>query len=229
MKESISIFGMGTLFYILYKILIKRKTKLIYILILPFSLFAISVKTYILYILLIYIFIWLVLNVFSKFKNYFVKLTLIGTILVFVSIGVVYFLSKINISPSVLFEDLDVVNSATRSASYLQRRTEEVGGSGYDLGKIEPTFSSMLAKVIPAINVTLFKPYIWEAKKIINLPAALESLFLMLFTLFVIFKTRLYGFILVLNKSPFLLSTFIYCLIFSFVVGFISFNILTNS
>ena len=56
-------------------------------------------------------------------------------------------------------------------------------GSAYSLGDFSPTIGGMLSKFPLAVNVTLFRPYLWEAKKIIVLLSALEAILFLFVTL----------------------------------------------
>ena len=80
-------------------------------------------------------------------------------------------------------------------------------------------------KLAPAaINVTLFRPYLWESGKIIIFFSALESGFLLLFTIFTIFKVGPFKFVYYIFKDPLLLAFFLFTIIFAIFVGLSSFN-----
>ncbi|MCG8576330.1 MAG: hypothetical protein MI810_15690 [Flavobacteriales bacterium] len=96
------------------------------------------------------------------------------------------------------------------------------GGSVYDLGEIEYTAIGVLSKVPAAVNVTLFRPYIWESNNIVMLLGALESLACLI--LFIRLLVIRYNSISFLVKDPFILMLLIYVIVLGFVVGFISFN-----
>ena len=60
--------------------------------------------------------------------------------------------------------------------------TEKQGGSGYTLGDFDYSPSGMIRKIPLAINVSLFRPYLWEVKNPVMLLSAIESLVFLLFT-----------------------------------------------
>lgn len=99
-------------------------------------------------------------------------------------------------------------------------------GSNYDLGidYFHISGITQLFQYAPrSIMLSLFRPYptdIRNANMILN---ALESLLLLLLTLWVILRTRLY-FFKSLIKEPFLLFCVFYCLTFSFFIGLASGN-----
>ena len=51
--------------------------------------------------------------------------------------------------------------------------------------KFDGTFNGLIKIAPAAVATTFFRPFIWEAHKISQLMAALESLILMFFTLYV--------------------------------------------
>ncbi len=97
-------------------------------------------------------------------------------------------------------------------------------GSAYDLGNIEPTVPGMLSKFPAAVNVTLFRPYVWESKKIIVLLSAIEALFFIYFTLLVFFRNGFFKTLSWIFTNPNLLFCFVFTLIFAFAVGISSYN-----
>lgn len=97
-------------------------------------------------------------------------------------------------------------------------------GSSYSLGTYTTDARGLLKVVPAAINVTLFRPYPWEAFAFMQLLAALESLLILAFTLYVIGKSRILGFIKTINNDPTLVMMLSFSLIFAFAVGFSAYN-----
>jgi len=103
--------------------------------------------------------------------------------------------------------------------------SEQYGrGSSYTLGDYEETPMGLL-KVFPAaVNVTFFRPYIWEAKNAAMLAQAIESLLFLFFTVFTILKVgplRVYSYI---SNDSMLLMCVVFAIFFGFAVGFSSYN-----
>lgn len=99
-----------------------------------------------------------------------------------------------------------------------------MGGSGYDIGIIEPNFQSLVAKSGAAINVTLFRPYPWESKKIINFPAMVESLLTLLLTILVFFRVGPIQTIKRILTNPIILFCLLFTLSIGMIVGLFAFN-----
>jgi hypothetical protein len=99
----------------------------------------------------------------------------------------------------------------------------DVGGSSYSLGEIEYTIPGVLKKVPAGLNVTLFRPYLWEVRNAAVLIGALESTLMIFLALLVLYKLG-FKFMRYIRKQPMMYALLVYCLIFGFVVGFTSYN-----
>ena len=120
---------------------------------------------------------------------------------------------------------IDQVLETTRvTGEYLKYVGEKSDGSTYDIGTLEPSVPGLIKLAPAAINVTLFRPYIWEGRKIIIFFSALESTFILLFTLYVIFKVGPFRMIKIILKEKLLFSFLLFTLLFSIFVGLSSFN-----
>jgi hypothetical protein len=95
-------------------------------------------------------------------------------------------------------------------------------GSSYDLGELDGTFTGMIKLLPQAINVALFRPYLWEAKNPLMVLSALESLVLFCITLYVIFRFRARAFWAILHPPA--LFCIVFSLTFAFAVGVSTFN-----
>jgi hypothetical protein len=96
-------------------------------------------------------------------------------------------------------------------------------GSAYDLGEFEPTIGGMLTKFPQAVAVTLFRPFLWETKKIIVLLSALEALIFLFFTLKAITKNKSKIFSRIIGDHN-LTFFLVFSLIFAFAVGISTYN-----
>ena len=121
-----------------------------------------------------------------------------------------------------LFGEYNVESVAFKSMAtrdYLYRISTEQDGSGYTLGDMDPTLMGMLQKAPAAINVTLFRPYPWEARKPIVMISALEALLYLIFTLAVIFRNNPIRVVMRIFSDETLQFCLIFTAIFAFAVG----------
>ncbi len=100
--------------------------------------------------------------------------------------------------------------------------------SSYDLGINLMTANldfQTFARLIPmGIVTTLYRPFLWEASKPIIAISALENLFTVLVTLYLVFKTGFFTFFRTLFARPLYVYLLVFILIFAFGVGISSGN-----
>jgi hypothetical protein len=123
---------------------------------------------------------------------------------------------------SEMFGEYNIENVASKSfvtRDYLFRISNEQDGSGYTLGDFDPTLLGMLEQAPAGVNVTLFRPYLWEARKPIVMISALESLFFLIFTIVVIFRNNPIRLVQRVLSDETLQFCLIFTLIFAFAVG----------
>jgi hypothetical protein len=95
-------------------------------------------------------------------------------------------------------------------------------GSGYSLGNLDGSFESMLALFPQAVNVALFRPYLWEARNPLMLLSSLEAAALLVITLFLLFRNP-FRFFRSLGE-PTVLFCLVFSIVFAFAVGVSTFN-----
>ena len=97
--------------------------------------------------------------------------------------------------------------------------------SSFSLGVTFDGSTSSMVKIAPAaITATLFRPYLWESKKISTLLSSMESLVLMLFTIYVFFKAGPFRFAGGIIKDPMILYCFCFSILFALFVGATTLN-----
>ncbi|MCW5911998.1 MAG: hypothetical protein KIT62_13045 [Cyclobacteriaceae bacterium] len=95
-------------------------------------------------------------------------------------------------------------------------------GSGYSLGELDGTFGNMVAKMPQAINVSLFRPYLWEVRNPLMLLSALEGTALLAMVLYIVFSVRFRIFSILNN--PDVVFALVFALTIAFAVGITSYN-----
>lgn len=98
------------------------------------------------------------------------------------------------------------------------------GGSVYTLGEIEYTVGGVASKILPSINVTLFRPYLYEVNNAIMLVTSVESTFFILFTIWGLFKVGVFRTLRLLWQKYTLMAMLIFVLLLAFSTGFTSYN-----
>lgn len=207
-----------------YYIFIKRKSIFYNILIVLICAYIIMIiKTYILLSFLPPLLFWIFLNYKNKIKSSFLQKILTPLLIIFsLSISYIILLQLGEESEKYSINNaLDSASSMQRWHDYLARNEQ---GSGYNLEITDKSLAGILSKVPEAINVTLFRPYLWEVKNIVMLMAALESLAILFLTLKVLIKTKLFKMFSIIWSSPLVFFCTLFSLVFAFSVGFSTYN-----
>jgi hypothetical protein len=118
-------------------------------------------------------------------------------------------------------------NTAKITAYDIAYLTGHDAGSTYSLGELDGSFTGLVKLAPQAINVSLFRPYIWEVRNPLMLMSAVESVTLLALTIFVIFKRGATLFATLLN--PHIIYCMVFSLTFAFAVGVSTFNFGTLS
>ncbi len=223
-KDSICLAALGWLSYAVFKLLFERKPSFRIILTIIASVYLLAViKVYILLAFAPALLLWVLFRYTSTIRLYIVRVIIKLT---FVMICIISF-----IAISTTYEDelgrYSIENLASTSEitrEYIYSVSQKEDASAYDLGKFEPTVSGFLKVAPKAINVTLFRPYIWEARKSMVLLNSIEAtifLFLTIKVLFVVGPFRVWE---AISNDPNIQFFIMFSLIFAFSVGISSYN-----
>ncbi len=176
--------------------------------------FIFLVKDYILYGYLCAFFIGLIL---TKIKN-FNKIVRIITVVLFL----LFILGVLTIYASLISDY--VIEIVVQTAIEKQKTWAEYGaavnsGSDFSLGEITPSIAGLMFLVPKTINVTLFRPYLWECTSLIMVFDSLQSVFCILLFIRAIIITRFFYFFKLIFSDRLLITFFLFVIIFAFFVG----------
>jgi hypothetical protein len=228
LKDTVTLAFVGISTYCVYRMVFELRIRFLYVALLVLSLYIIySVKIYILISLLIAFIVWISAGYFYKIKRTMLRVVLVPFLAIVCLITVYFTVNKV-------VEDnpryaLDKIAQTSMITAYDIRygwgaRTGE--GSGYTLGELDGTWQSMLRLAPGAINVALFRPYLWEINNLLMLLSSLESLATLVFTLLVLLRLRVR---LVKHLSHEVIFCLVFAIIFAFGVGISTFNFGTLS
>lgn len=223
LKDTITIGAIGWLIYgfaNLFIFSVKQKVSLFYIVISSVLIFML--KSYLIYLLYPAFFIWVQSNVKAKISSRFLR-NILSPLLIVSMVGALVFILT-SYSENAGKYSLDNWQNTLRGFhSWHEHLANTRDQSGYTLGEMEYTFLGVLSKVPAAINVTFFRPYIWEIRNVATLLGAIEALFFLGITIFVIVKKRSSLISLIFrNKEVLFLLSFAFS--FAFIVGLSSYN-----
>jgi len=224
LKDSLAIGCMGWIFFSFYQIFIIKKKFQLYVPVLLATMYFLSViKIYILLCFLPPAIFWIFQMNSNRIQHPFVKFMIKPFIL---GLGMfLAFYSVTNLTKGDEKYDLARIPGRTKiTAEYIYSESVKVKGSSYYLGDLDGSFASMLVLAPKAIFVSLYRPFVWEAKNLFMLLSALESTFLLLFSLRILFKIGIMKFFKYIFSSPLLIFCFIFSITFAFSVGITSYN-----
>ncbi len=137
-----------------------------------------SIKIYILLTFLPAVIVWVFLVNLDAIRSPVLKIMLAPfTISCAIALG--YFAMVKAGEDNAKYSLQNVAMTAKITAYDIGFYTGRDAGSGYSLGELDGTFGSMIRLSPQAINVSLFRPYLWEVKNPLMLLSALESFLLL--------------------------------------------------
>lgn len=223
-KDTICLFGLGWLTYGTFRMLVHRdfSFKNLALAILSFTLIAI-VKIYILVGFVPALFMWILFSYSHNIKSWALR-WLIKVFFLGISVAsFLFFLQQFsNQLGKYSLEKIAETSATTRS--WIGYMSEVDKGSSYDLGEFAPNIGGMLTKLPAAVNVTLFRPYLWEASKVIVFLSAIEAFLFLFLTLKIIFVIGIKKVWSTINTDPTIQFCLIFSIIFAFAVGISSYN-----
>lgn len=219
MKDPVCIAGIGFITYALYNLVVKKQGLLQNsAIILLFGYLLITTKLYIVVAYVPFFVLFLVLKNITLVKNSFVKymlapILIAGSVFAFTQIANRFdeelgSLAVNNISESV----------QTQRANF-DAQTESGSNFRLSSGEGDASITGLILIAPAAAVATLFRPFLWESKKVSTLLSSLESLALMFFTLYALFKAGFVPFFQTLFKDPLAGYCISFALIFAIFVG----------
>ncbi len=226
-KDTLCLFALGWLTHIVFRIFVERRIGALKLALLIFCLYILyTAKIYILIAYLPSLALWVLLNYSARIRTGFVRsmlqISVIGICLLGVFVANRYFAAELG-----QYSMDNILMTSAKTRDYILNTTGDEG-SAYDL-HIEDSDVG-LYKIIPAaLNVTLFRPYIWEARKPIVMLNALEACAIMLVTIRLMVTVGLGKIRKAISADANIQFCLIFSLIFAFAVGVSSYNFGTLS
>lgn len=224
MKDTVVIAAIGWTFYGVYSSVITTKFKIWKLVIVAISLYVVyTVKIYVLFSFIPSVLLWIFLEHKKGISNKLIRI-LAAPALIFLGLLIGFYIIS-NISEGDKRYNIDEIGERTRiNAEYLYYVGVKNEGSSYYLGELDGSIQSMIKLAPAAINVTLYRPYLWEVQNPLMLLSFIESFFFFIATISVLFKPGFSKSISLIYRDPFLIFCFMFSLILAIGVGLNSFN-----
>lgn len=221
LKDTLTVAFIGVATYCLSKTIIDRKIHLGYFLLMLFSFYCVySLKKYVLISFLAGAIVWVTSSYFLQVRSTMLRVMLIPFFVIFCIASSYFTVDRITKDDAKY--SLEKIAETSRITAYdIRYGWGKEGGSGYSLGELDGTIGTMIKLAPRAINVSLFRPYVWEIRNPLMVFSAIESLFTLLITFYVIFKMRTTILRYVNAEVGFCL---VFSLIFAFGVGVSTYN-----
>ncbi|MEO6290865.1 MAG: hypothetical protein ABIO76_13135 [Ginsengibacter sp.] len=221
LKDTLCIASLGWVTYALYEMLYRKKNIIKNLAILTvFAYLLAIIKVYILISYLPFFILFIILKNISVIKNRLLKYMLAPILI----LGSMYCFTSVLNSYD---EELGgyVVEDLTKSIQHLNdafisMNGNETADSNFDLGvEFDGTFRGLVNMAPVAIFTTFYRPFLWESRKLSSLLASLESLILLVFTIYIGFKSGIRTFIKLVLTDPLIMYCFFFSIVFALFVG----------
>lgn len=222
LKDTITLSALGVATFTIRNLLIRGRFRLSHLFLMLLSLYVIFVvKKYILLCYMPAALIWISAANFFRIRSVVLRAMTIPVFGV-MTVAAAYY-AVIKIGEDDKRYSLDKIATTAQVTAYdIGFYTGRNAGSGYSLGELDGTFSGMIKLAPQAINVSLFRPYLWEVRNPLMLLSALEGMVILIITLYVIVRQRTR--ILKTFFNPTVIFCLVFSLTFAFAVGVSTFN-----
>ncbi len=222
LKDSVTLACLGIATYQFFKVFIERKARWQNVLLLFISLFIIfSIRKFVLQAYLPAVILWIGATQLYRVRSTVLRMLIIPGVISLLMISAYYTVVKVG-EDDERYAVTRLASTARITAYDIRYWSGRFAGSGYSLGELDGSIETMVRLAPQAINVSLFRPYLWEAKNILMLFSAIESALLLLAVLYVILKRGLRVFTALLD--PNILFALSFTLVFAFAIGVSTYN-----
>ena len=222
LKDTLMMACLGVLTYEVDHLFFRKKISVVHLLLFAISLWCIfSVKKFILQGFLPAAVLWIYLGNLKMIRSMAVRVLIFPILIILTIVSIYYSVVKVGEGDR-RYAVENIAKTAKITAYDIRFQTGRYAGSGYTLGELDGSFGSMLRLAPQAINVSLFRPYLWEVNNPLMFLSAVESLAFLIISSFLVFKYRL-G-VLTAFRNPDVSFCFIFSVVLAFAVGVSSFN-----
>jgi hypothetical protein len=224
LKDSLCMGALGWLFYAFYRGAIERRNVLRCSIVGAMAIGVIfSMKVYILLAFMPPALLWVFNENSARIRNSTLR-WLSKPLFLGVGITVSLYAFTQLAAADARFNVENIGEQSKLTSEYLQQVSQEEKGSGYNIGAQDGSFSGM-AKLAPqAVVVSLFRPFLWEARNPTMGLSALEATYFLYLTIRILWRVGVANTFSAISRVPVLTLCFVFSLIFAISVGISSGN-----
>lgn len=224
LKDTICFGSLGWVVWCMYQIFGKKNNVVTHIFVAGvFSVIILSLKAYILYAVFPAIAVWLIMRFRPRNESIILKYTVTPAIIAIIGIGVYFAMQSISDSSEKYAID-NLEQQAKGFHSDHGNASVHEDASIYSLGEISYTPIGLLSKFPAAVNVTYFRPYLWEVSDPFQLLSSIESLMFFFLLLQTLWRVGPFKFVKLLGSNADIGFCLAFALLFGFSVGFTAYN-----
>jgi hypothetical protein len=222
-KDSVCIGGIGFIIHYMYSIFIKKEISIKSIILLVVLIYVVgSIKSYITIVLTLGLAMFVFYKFITPFKNIVIRGFIITVFLI--AIVIAAFITNFGEQLQQLADESKVQVDAFQRNYDAVQNDDEQSRAGVKIEDIDPSVSGLLLHSPVAVFTCLFRPFIWESRKIFILFSALESMLLLCCTMYVLVKLKFFGFFREMFDNPYILISFLMAILFALIIGFTTYN-----
>ncbi len=222
LKDTVIIGCLGMATYHISILFIERRIRMSSIAVLIGVLYVIfKVRLFVLQAYLPAVILWIMAYNFGSIRSVLIKFMVVPFAAIILLISVYYAVVKIG-ETDAKYSVANLTKTSKITAYDIGFYTGREAGSRYSLDIPDWTPLGMLQASPAAINVSLFRPYLWEARNPLMFMSSLESAFLLLFSIYILLKNFRHFFSALGNYN--VLFCLVFSITFAFAVGISTFN-----
>lgn len=222
-KESICLGALGFIIGMMYSMFIKGNFSVKNIILTAALVYLVwIIKSYIIIILSIGLATFIFYKFLTPFKNIVIR-----AFIIIIFLSTVLFIAFITNFAEQLQElaNESKVQVDSYQRNYDAAKNEDDGTRGnIESNEIDASIGGLILHSPIAIFTCLFRPFLWESRKVFILFSSLESTLVLFCTIFLLYKMKFLGFIAGIFKSPFILTSFLIAILFAIIIGFTTYN-----
>ena len=222
LKDSLIIGCLGIATYHISVLFLERRVKIVSILVLMGALYLIfKIRLFVLQAYLPAILLWIIAHNFGSIRSTLVKIMAVPFAAAILVVSIYYAVIKIGENDT-KYSVANLAKTSRITAYDIGFYTGRHAGSGYSLDIPDWTPLGMLQASPAAINVSLFRPYLWETRNPLMFVSALESTFLLIFSLSIFIRNFKNLFSILGDHN--VLFCRVFSVAFAFAIGISTFN-----
>ena len=199
----------------------KRKIVLSVVLLLLSGYLIMVIKLYILLILIPALLTWKSLLILKKTPKFNDKV-IIGIFVILFSVAAGSVLVKSLASGLERYAVENIIENMVVHQTHLIKATQKSSGAGAGITKmhVDASLGTIIRQFPSSVILTLYRPFLWEVRKLVVAISGLENFIILLISLFIIIRLGISKLVKAILRDPILIMSLIFVLSFSFIVGF---------